>query len=227
MTVVQVPDPATVLVFRTGFDGHSDLVAMGPRTRGGYHTPIEVPVCVRMRLPPGRARAVLGVPAHELTDRSVRVADLWGDEGRRLIADLAALGDDAGSVLAHLNSLAILAGPAAPADRSGPSSALTTAIRELSRPGANLTETARRAGVSERRLRTLFARDVGLSPKHFARISRLRRVLAQAGRGPWAAVADDAGFFDQAHMISDFRSLMGVSPHAYVSGRLPAATPCS
>jgi AraC-like DNA-binding protein len=98
-------------------------------------------------------------------------------------------------------------------------------------PGA---ERARRAaqhpgrvGVSERHLRNLFAREVGLSPKHFARISRLRKVLALAGRRQWAAVAEDAGFFDQAHMISDFRALMGVSPAAYLAGKLPAVTPCT
>lgn len=91
---------------------------------------------------------------------------------------------------------------------------------------ARLGEVATRAGVSERRLRTLFSRDVGLSPKHVARISRLRTVLSLAGTREWAAVADDAGFFDRAHMISDFRDLMGVPPAAYLSGRRPGPAPC-
>jgi AraC-like DNA-binding protein len=60
-----------------------------------------------------------------------------------------------------------------------------------------------------------------------ARIRRLRTVLALAGQQEWAAVAEDAGFFDQAHMISDFRALMGVSPGAYVQGHRPAVTPCT
>jgi AraC-like DNA-binding protein len=75
-------------------------------------------------------------------------------------------------------------------------------------------------------LRNLFGREVGLSPKHFARIGRVRRVLSLAGQRRWATVAEDAGFFDQAHMISDFRAFMGVSPEAYLAGRLPAVTPC-
>ncbi|MFF5083484.1 helix-turn-helix domain-containing protein [Actinoplanes sp. NPDC000266] len=111
---------------------------------------------------------------------------------------------------------------------SGPGSdpVVTAAMKVLTTTTARLPEAASRAGVSERHLRTLFARDVGLSPKHFARISRLQRVLSLAGQDTWAAVADRAGYFDQPHMISDFRSLMGVSPAAYLSGRLPAATPC-
>ena len=216
-TAVQVPEVATVLTFRVTTEGDSDLVATGPRTRGSYHRTRATPMCVRIRLRPGRARAVLGVPAHELVDRAVRLTDLWGPAARSLADELAA---DPARVLSRL--AAALDARQAPADES----VLTAAMRELS-SSARLADTASRIGVSERHLRTLFAREVGVSPKHFARISRVRRVLALAGRERWATVADEAGFFDQAHMISDFRSLMGVSPGAYVSGRLPPATPCT
>jgi AraC-like DNA-binding protein len=86
---------------------------------------------------------------------------------------------------------------------------------------------AERLGVSERHLRNVFRRELGISPKHFARIARLRHVLSLAGRRQWASVAGDAGFFDQAHMIADFRALMGVSPGAYLAGRLPTPSACS
>jgi len=98
-------------------------------------------------------------------------------------------------------------------------------------PGAGgngrLTEVAGRLGISERHLRTIFAREIGLSPKHFARIARLRHVLARAGSRQWSDLADDAGFFDQSHLITEFRTLMGVSPAAYLAGRLPAPSPCT
>ena len=216
-TAVQMPEVATVLTFRTTPEGESDLVAIGPRTRGSYHRTQVTPTCVRIRLRPGRARAVLGVPAHELVDRAVRLTDLWGPAARSLLDEVPA---DPAVVLSRL--AAALDARRGPADES----VLTAAMRELS-ASARLADTAARIGVSERHLRNLFARDVGVSPKHFARISRVRRVLSLAGRERWATVADEAGFFDQAHMISDFRSLMGVSPGAYVSGRLPPATPCT
>ncbi|MEV4348548.1 helix-turn-helix domain-containing protein [Actinoplanes sp. NPDC049596] len=207
-TVVQEPEVAAAVVLRTTADGRSDVIVTGPRTRGSYHPSRPTPVCVRMMLPPGHARAALRVPVSTLVDRAVRLADLWGDEGRRLTGEL----------LADPSRLAEVFG-----GRGDP--AVTAAIGALSE-SAGLGEASGRAGVSERYLRTLFAREVGLSPKHFARISRVRRVLSLAGRERWAAVADAAGYFDQAHMIGDFRSVMGVSPGAYVSGRLPATTPC-
>jgi AraC-like DNA-binding protein len=202
---VQEPEVATVLVFRTTAEGRSDLFVVGPRTRGSYNPSKRLPVCVRVRLRPGQARAVTGTPAHELADRVVSLADLWGRA------------DDPGRAIWRVKDEL----RTAPVDRL-----LDAAMRKMIRPGARLSEVADRLGVSERHLRNLFARDVGLSPKHYARISRVRTVLELAGRRPWAEVADRAGFFDQAHMIGDFRSMMGVSPGAFLAGRLPAVTPC-
>jgi AraC-like DNA-binding protein len=230
-TFVQKPEVATVIAFRTTPSGRGDLIVVGPRTRGRYNPNKELPICVRVRLRPGRARAALGVPVHELADRAVPIGDLWGAEGRRLTATLTAAGDDTARV-ASLLGHAFPSGPdnGSLLGRAFPSGSgnglVEAAMSELTRPEARLSDVAAVLGVSERHLRNLFAREVGLSPKHFARISRVRSVLAQAGRRPWAEVAIRAGFFDQAHMIDDFRSMMGVSPGAYLAGRLPAVTPC-
>lgn len=80
--------------------------------------------------------------------------------------------------------------------------------------------------ISERRLHTLFTAGTGLSPKHFARIDRVRTVLA-ADAGRWSDIAATAGYYDQSHMTAEFRHFMGVPPAAFTAGRRPAATPCS
>jgi AraC-like DNA-binding protein len=211
---VNKPEVATVLAFRTTPDRRSDLIVVGPRTRGSYNPDKALPVCVRVRLRPGQARALLGVSINDLVDRTVPLTDLWGRAGRELTERVAAAGDSAAARL-H-----------AEIPMSADISLVDGATRLLSRPEARLAEVAGELGVSERHLRNLFAREVGLSPKHYARISRVRKVLDLAGSRPWAEVASRAGFFDQAHMIGDFRSMMGVSPGAFLAGRLPAVTPC-
>lgn len=218
-TIVQLPEVAVVLAVRTTAAGRSDVTVVGPRTRGSYHPQKPAPVCVRIRLRPGSARAVLGVPVSELADRAVPLTDLWGAAGVRLTEQLEAAGNDAGRALTQLAASFADPGPVAAG------SLVEAATRELG-SGARLAEVADRLGVSERHLRNVFGREVGLSPKHFARIDRVRRVLSLAGQRRWATVAEDAGFFDQAHMISDFRAFMGVSPAAYLAGRLPTVTPC-
>jgi AraC-like DNA-binding protein len=212
--VVQQPEVDTAVVFRTTADGRSDLIVVGPRTRGSYNAGKSLTACVRMPLRPGQARALLGVSADSLVDRAVPLTALWGSAAQELTDRIATSGDLAGPELRAAFPI------------EGERSLVRAAMRSMLRPGARLSEVAGDLGVSERHLRNLFAREVGLSPKHFARISRVRKVLALAGERPWAEVAAKAGFFDQAHMIGDFRSMMGVSPGAFLAGRLPAVTPC-
>ncbi|MGM7646188.1 helix-turn-helix domain-containing protein [Nocardia sp. JW2] len=83
-----------------------------------------------------------------------------------------------------------------------------------------------RLAVSERQLRSLFAAGIGLSPKHFARIDRVRRVLTAAGKTPWSDLAAATGYYDQSHLTADFWTLMGVPPAAYLRGEPPPPMRC-
>ena len=76
---------------------------------------------------------------------------------------------------------------------------------------------ARRLHVSERHLRTLVTRATGLTPTAFVRIDRVRSVLTGAGH---------AGYYDQSHLIAEFRRVMGVPPGAYAKGHRPPLSPC-
>ena len=85
-------------------------------------------------------------------------------------------------------------------------------------------EVARRFGLTHRRLIELFDHAVGLKPKEYQRVRRLRVVLASVRADPrpsWARVAHEAGYFDQAHMANEFRRLTGLTPSAYVARRSP------
>jgi AraC-like DNA-binding protein len=74
-------------------------------------------------------------------------------------------------------------------------------------------------GVSHRRLIELFRETVGLTPKRFCRLRRFQEVLGLISRGrgvDWAGVASDCGYFDQAHLIHDFRAFSGLTPSDYL-----------
>jgi AraC-like DNA-binding protein len=80
-------------------------------------------------------------------------------------------------------------------------------------------------GVSARHLRRVFRETVGVSPKAFAKLARFNRALRAAredARRNWANIAADAGYYDQAHLIAEFRSISGVTPQALL-GELRAA----
>jgi AraC-like DNA-binding protein len=226
--VVHLPDTATTLVFRVAGDGRADLLVLGPRTHASYFRAKDLRFCVRMRIRPGRAGLLCGLPVNELVDRAVPLGDLWAAPGDRLARELLALGPRPGTVAERLR--AELARRAAGRTRADHARAdlLDAAVAALSAgPGTpRLPAVAAGLGVSERHLRALFTGGVGLPPRRFARIDRVRRVLAGAGRHRWARLAHDSGYYDQAHMITDFRTLMGVSPGAWLAGRLPPPRSC-
>jgi AraC-like DNA-binding protein len=76
-------------------------------------------------------------------------------------------------------------------------------------------ELAASLNLSQRQLRRRFAREVGLSPKEFARARRVRRAFVEALRemkSRWSQLSTEVGFADQAHLTREFREVFGVPP---------------
>ncbi|MEU6352633.1 helix-turn-helix domain-containing protein [Streptomyces sp. NPDC047072] len=227
--LTHAPDTATKLVVRAERDGRRDALVVGPRTRASYHSADgkHVVSCVRMSLAPGTARPLLGVPAADLVGRVVPLRDLPAEAARRLSYEITDREPD--ELVARLTEVLPTLLPASGAARSR-QQLLRAAVDALSvrtgRVPGQVKAVAQELAVSERQLRNLFTEGVGLSPKHYARIDRVRAVLAHATTVSWAELAVAAGYYDQSHMSADFRALMGVPPRSFVTGRLPGPRPC-
>ena len=75
-------------------------------------------------------------------------------------------------------------------------------------------------GVTRQHLARAFARHVGVPPKMFARVARVRRALATARVATsvdWAALALDVGYYDQAHLAGEVRELTGRTPSEWLA----------
>jgi AraC-like DNA-binding protein len=84
-----------------------------------------------------------------------------------------------------------------------------------SRGAARIEVLARQSGLSIRHYERRFTEDLGMRPKLFARITRFQRALDEKRLHPdlsWLNVAHQFGYFDQMHMIRDFRTLAGSPP---------------
>ncbi|MGW6534980.1 AraC family transcriptional regulator [Streptomyces sp. NPDC055051] len=80
---------------------------------------------------------------------------------------------------------------------------------------------ARLSGLSPRSLQRLFASHVGVGPKWVILRYRLHEALERAEEGAapdWADLAAELGYSDQAHLVRDFTSTVGLSPTAYARG---------
>ncbi|MFC9846558.1 helix-turn-helix domain-containing protein [Streptomyces sp. NPDC060223] len=223
-----VPDAATKMVVRVEENGRRDVLVVGPRTRASYHASKRLASCVELRLEPGAARPLLGVAAVDLVGRVAPLGDFPGAHAGQLADELLPLEPE--QVVPHLaQALPERLTPADPARTELLRAAVAAMSTDVGRLPVGVRELAGRLAVSERQLRNLFADGVGVSPKHYARIARVRHVLTHARRAPdtpWAQLAIATGYYDQSHMTADFRTLMGVPPTSFFTGRLPGAQPC-
>ncbi len=193
-----VPDGCVDLIWLA----ERELVIAGPDT-GPRH--VALPERRRtsgIRLRPGAAGAVLGLPACELRDAEVAAALVWGEPAARLAVALT----DARPAA----RLELLAEAVATRDAAPDPLALAVAHR-LSAPGARVAQVARDLGISERQLHRRMLTAVGYGPKMLARVARLRRLVA-LGDDALAARALAAGYANQAHMNEDVRRLTGTTP---------------
>jgi transcriptional regulator GlxA family with amidase domain len=81
-----------------------------------------------------------------------------------------------------------------------------------------MREVAVAIGLSKRRLQQLFQTRIGLSPTAWRRLARLHaclRALRQKPDMAWADLAVATGFYDQSHLINEFRDLCGCTPAAF------------
>ncbi|MFE1358081.1 MULTISPECIES: helix-turn-helix domain-containing protein [Streptomyces] len=193
------------------------LLVAGPDTRGRRVDPgVASGRATGLRFAPGRGPVVVGVPAWELRDRLVPLAQVWPQRTVRELAERVAGAGDPGAVLAGAAARRVAAvGPPEPW-RAWAASALGW--------GFPVAEVARRLGLSERQLRRRCQVAFGYGPKTLARVLRMRRALGWARAGvPGAEVAVRAGYADQAHLSREVRGLAGVPLSALVAVRGPVS----
>ena len=163
---------------------------------------------------PGAFRAVLGRPVSAVANVSVPAADLFGDDASRL-EELLACDTDADA--AALASTFLRERLPAADERALLAGRIVDAVADdLELHSAD--ELARRFGMTLRALQRLFNDLVGVGPKWVINRYRMHEAVARVQAGlpvSWAALAQDLGYFDQAHFIADFRRLVGRTPGDY------------
>jgi AraC-like DNA-binding protein len=72
--------------------------------------------------------------------------------------------------------------------------------------------------ISPRQLEHLYRNQVGIAPLQYLRLQRvqLARLALIQKKQSNARLAAALGFYDQPHFIREFRSVIGVTPHAYM-----------
>lgn len=217
VVVINLGDPilhATVGPRATALRAEDGWVS-GPHDRPSSNAPAGRTHCYGVVSTALGSQSLFGLDPRTLFGRVVPL-EVW-KRGPALRRTLRPLEPDAGLPLL-LESLA--AGLCTPPPRI---ERVEQAHRELEQnPSLSIGEIAERVGVSHAHLDREFSRVVGLTPRRLAAILRVRRLLAEIdvfGETDWAAATAAHGWYDQSHLIRDFKRTTGATPSAYVTAQ--------
>jgi AraC-like DNA-binding protein len=98
---------------------------------------------------------------------------------------------------------------------------LSVAVKKLEQAGGlmSIATVADHVGLSSRQFERRFTQAAGITPKLFCRIQRFQRVfpILENEHSGWADAAVRCGYYDQAHLIRDFREFAGKPPIALLA----------
>jgi AraC-like DNA-binding protein len=161
---------------------------------------------------PGAAASLLGVPAGELADRHVDLESMWGPAAREIRERLC----EAATPEARFSLLeAALLERLRRSPESHPAVPAALAALERADEEVSVRQIARDLGLCHRRFIQVVTASVGLTPKLYQRVCRFQRareLMRHTATPDWAYVALECGYYDQSHLIRDFRQFAGLSP---------------
>jgi methylphosphotriester-DNA--protein-cysteine methyltransferase len=154
-------------------------------------------------------------PLSELTDSIVDLGFVWGSEGGEIEARIhEAPTAEMRAGIVENGLLRLLAKNTAADGVVEAASKLIVENMGL----ASIDKISDSMGVNGRRLERRFQQSLGLSPKRFSRIIRFQNFLGAVRNDPSNGILDAAlsfGYYDQAHLIREFREFSGKTPLAF------------
>ncbi len=193
------------------FEKQPLIVVIGPqfsRVNIKVHDQLKA---VRVDFLPGGMYRMLGIPMHELFDGGFDALDLFGNEMKSINQQMQNLHDlEEGKniveqfLLRQVKNLKDVL----PFD-----DALQSLL--INNGNVAIEKTASLSCLSLKQFERKCKERIGMNPKMFARIlkfSKAYRLHEAAPQLSWTKIAYEAGYYDQMHMIRDFKVFAGVNP---------------
>jgi AraC-like DNA-binding protein len=174
---------------------------------------------VGIRFRPGGAYPFFRFPISELSEAVTELDLIWGGLLSEIRDQLLELTTPEQRLLTLESFLLRQAKRSLEPDR-----AISYAVSRLQQSPQFLAirDLANMIGITQKHLISQFERIVGLRPKSFARVCKFQQVvnlIEQQKEIDWVRLANDCGYYDQAHFIKEFQAFSGLNPSSYVHQR--------
>ena len=167
---------------------------------------------------PFGAKAFFDVPLCELAGLVVSAEELNAPELKELEDRLCYTSDDAGCI--RMIEVFLMARLRCFTDYHYKRMVAAVRAIDSSTGELSVSQLAETVCLSNKQLLRVFSGYVGSSPKEFMRVVRFHRALFTLQHHPgmsFTRVACECGYYDQAHMIRDFKEFSGYTPGEYVA----------
>lgn len=195
--------------------GDVAIIVIGPVRSVRVFAPEPGTRLEAVRIRPEWCRDFLDIDPSEHTDGLNRLRDIRPRGADRLLDAYTRSAGTDGGLRVLLRELLEMRDRFRPSRATTLASAALDSIRAARSTNIGFRALARELDVSERHLRRIVRQTTGSGPKRHHRFARLNRAMAAADRElrpNWSRLAVRFGFYDQSHLIREFRMLTGSSP---------------
>ncbi len=212
-----IPDASGCIVCSLSENGISaDLWGPTTKTCEVSHNGDTNLLLVFVEFMPGGLYRLTNLPTDELTDKILPLESALPVLNRDMV-ELLAQTQSADTLAARLDALFLRRLTDIRVTDSA--LALTGLISGL-RPHNSVREIAQALCYSERHLNRLFHATHGMSAKTYLkllRVNHLMLILRKPASLPLSTLAQEAGYYDESHLIHDFKGVCGVSPGVFLA----------
>jgi AraC-like DNA-binding protein len=168
---------------------------------------------IGVRFHPAMAARFLKIPIADVVDQSLDLGNFWGDARTRTLCNLLS---EPCSIDRCISVFEEILG--SPPDLDPVEKAIAALVECRGR--ASVKELADAASLSPRHFRRICLERTGVTAKRLSRILRFRHAAGISSDGPrlgWADLAIECGYYDQAHLINEFREFSGLPPGEFAA----------
>ncbi len=211
-TIPVIPDGCVDIIFDLNLPTQSQCFVVGPMTKPIQSTKNNL---FGIRFKPGMASLFFRSPLKEMVDQIFTINDFQGCNVDILADYLANINCPQQRIL-RINSIFQKILSEQPVIEREIQYAIN--IIELSNGRVSIKDVAQKIDFSRQHLTRKFQRYTGLTPKFFSQVIRINRLIdiyktnSIYGFGDLAQIC---GYYDQSHMINEFKKVTGVAPSLF------------
>jgi AraC-like DNA-binding protein len=213
--MINLGDPFVVETFGDAVRVPDTVFLAGPRPTTTFLRREGVLTLLGVRFKHGALAPLIPYPAKDLEQRFLPLGPLWPDTAAALATAASRSATTADLVRKTEAALGqMLAGA------KQPDAMVRKAVKLMAQHQGDLEVSALAAelGVSRQTVKHKFDQHVGLSPKLFGKLRRFQSVLrrlAGTAKVDWTKLAQESGYYDQAHLIREVNHFTGFSPKKF------------